>query len=398
MQRAWLPIFLIVFVDILGLTIILPLLPFYTVSLGASPFVVGMLISSYGVCQLISGPFLGQLSDRIGRKPVLLVSQFGTLAGFVLLALSKSLVLVFLARIIDGLTAGNITVAQAYLSDVTEKKDRTRAFGIIGASFGLGFLIGPALSGVLAKYGNQYPIWAAAALSLTSIVATMSLLKWGKPPNHDASAAAAARKGFLHFIKYFRDPNLAPWLWQFFAFAGSFSLFVSGLALFCAARFTTSDGKPFQAQQVGYLFAYSGLIGLVIQAGLIRWLSRVFGEQRLIIFGFLSMSIGYIATGQSYTIPILLLSVTFNSMGSSVLRPTITSMASQNAHPSQQGAVMGVLQSLQSLAQIAAPLISGFLIDRQWYTGWSVASATCAAVGFVILGWRSFVRPKPKVA
>src|SRR3954468_23760045 len=169
-------IFLIILVDILGLTIILPLLPFYAESLGASPFVVGLLISSYAACQLIAGPILGQISDRIGRKPVLLLSQCGTFAGFVLLALSHSLIPVFISRIIDGLTAGNISVAQAYIADVTEESKRTQSFALIGIAFGMGFLLGPAVSGFLVGYAPVYPIVLAAALSFTSILATLILL------------------------------------------------------------------------------------------------------------------------------------------------------------------------------------------------------------------------------
>src|SRR5438034_7671866 len=181
-----LSIFLIVLVDVLGLTIILPLLPFYAESLGATPSTVGLLVSAYAICQLLAGPPLGQLSDRVGRRPVLLVSQIGTFIGFLMLAFAHSLWLVFLARIIDGLTAGNLTVAQAYISDVTEPQNRAKAFGLIGVAFSLGFLVGPGVSGYLAQYGNHYPILAAAGLSFTSIMATTFLLPGVPPPgaNH----------------------------------------------------------------------------------------------------------------------------------------------------------------------------------------------------------------------
>src|SRR5438128_1872185 len=169
-------IFLIVLVDVLGLTIILPLLPFYAESLGATPVIVGLIVSTYAICQLLAGPPLGHLSDRIGRRPVLLVSQMGTCAGFLILASAHTLWVVFLARIIDGLTAGNLTVAQAYISDVTKPEDRAKSFGLIGISFGLGFLVGPAVSGFLAQFGHQYPIFAAAGLSFTSIMCTYFLL------------------------------------------------------------------------------------------------------------------------------------------------------------------------------------------------------------------------------
>ena len=157
-----LPIFLIVSVDVLGLTIILPLLPFYAEKFGASPAVVGLLVSTYAFCQLIAGPILGRMSDHAGRRPLLLVSQIGTFIGFLILAYANALWIVFLSRIIDGLTAGNLSLAQAYISDVTEPKDRAKSFAIIGIAFGMGFLIGPGISGYLAQFSYQYPIFAAA--------------------------------------------------------------------------------------------------------------------------------------------------------------------------------------------------------------------------------------------
>src|SRR5580700_11323278 len=182
------PIFLIVSVDVLGLTIILPLLPFYAEKFGASPAVVGLLVSSYAFCQLIAGPLLGRLSDRMGRRPLLLVSQAGTFIGFLILAYAHALWMVFLSRIIDGATAGNLSLAQAYISDVTKPEERAKSFAIIGIAFGMGFLIGPAISGFLAQYSYQYPIFAAAGLSLTSILATYFLLPSGPPPAHDGTA------------------------------------------------------------------------------------------------------------------------------------------------------------------------------------------------------------------
>src|SRR5580765_2612214 len=174
-----LPIFLIVVVDVLGLTIILPLLPFYAERLGASPTVVGLLVSTYAACQLVAGPVLGQMSDRVGRRPLLLVSQMGTFIGFLMLAWAGFiglLWLVFVSRVIDGLTAGNLSLAQAYISDVTVPEERAKSFGVIGVAFGIGFLIGPAISGFLSQFDYRMPILAAALMSFTSILATTFLL------------------------------------------------------------------------------------------------------------------------------------------------------------------------------------------------------------------------------
>lgn len=185
-----LPIFLTVFVDVLGLTLVLPLLPFYAEHFGASELVVGVLAASYAVCQLVSGPILGRISDRVGRKPTLLASQTGTFFGFLVIGSASSLWMLFVGRIIDGLTAGNLTIAQAYISDVTRPEERTRAFGLIGIAFGSGFLLGPAITGELAsRFGYGAPAYGAAALSLTSILLTATLLP-AKPIVPAASPAA----------------------------------------------------------------------------------------------------------------------------------------------------------------------------------------------------------------
>src|SRR3989475_9630274 len=187
-----LPIFLIVVVDILGLTIMLPVLPFYAEHFGASPAVVGLLVSTYALCQLVAGPALGSLSDQLGRKPVLIVSQVGTFIGFLILAGANSLWMVFASRIIDGLTAGNLSIAQAYIADVTAPKERARSFAVIGIAFGIGFLVGPGLSGYLsAHYGFQVPILCAAGLSLTSILGTTFLLP-SVPPRPEGEQPVTA--------------------------------------------------------------------------------------------------------------------------------------------------------------------------------------------------------------
>ena len=165
-----LPIFLVVAVDVLGMTLILPLLPFYTERLGASPTVVGALISVYALCQLVAGPFLGRLSDRVGRRPVLLASQVGTFFGFIVLAMSNQIWLIFLSRMIDGGTAGNLTIAQAYISDVTKPENRAKSFAIIGIAFGFGFMVGPGISGYLASFNYVYPIIAAAATTAQAVM------------------------------------------------------------------------------------------------------------------------------------------------------------------------------------------------------------------------------------
>ena len=374
-------IFLIILVDILGLTIILPLLPFYAESLGASPFVVGLLISSYAACQLIAGPILGQLSDRIGRKPVLLMSQCGTFAGFVLLAASHSLIPVFASRIIDGLTAGNISVAQAYIADVTTEDKRTQSFALIGIAFGIGFLLGPAVSGFLAHYSPTYPIILAACLSATSIAATTFLLP-GKNESPRPTHSPVEDFSLGLTWRMFRDPAVSRLFLQFLAFAFTFALFMSGFALFSERRFMW-NGVPFQARQVGYVLAFLGLAGVVIQGGLIRHLVKRMGEARLVPAGFISMIVGLTMLGFIDRVSELLVVMVIFAFGSSVVRPALATMITQAVGRQRQGMGLGMTQSLMSIAQIIAPAIAGILIQHQMLASWAFAGAFCSAVGLV---------------
>jgi len=338
------------------------------------------LISSYAACQLIAGPILGQISDKVGRKPVLLVSQCGTFAGFVLLAMSQSLGLVFLARIIDGLTAGNISVAQAYIADVTEESKRTQSFALIGIAFGIGFLIGPAVSGFLAHYSHVYPIILAACLSALSIVATTFLLP-GKGEVHQ-EAHSAAETGMRRTFSVLREPGVSRLFLQFTAFSFTFAIFMSGFALFAERRFTW-QGQAFHAAQVGYALAFLGLAGVLIQGGLIRPLVKKVGEARLVPAGFVSMVIGLSLLGLIHGVPELLGVMVVIAFGSSVVRPSLSTMITQAVGRKRQGMALGLTQSLMSIAQIICPAISGILIQHQMLTTWAFAGAFCAVVGLI---------------
>jgi MFS family permease len=390
-----LPIFLIVLVDILGLTIILPLLPFYAEHLGASPTVVGLLISSYAFCQLIAGPILGHLSDHMGRKPLLIVSQLGTLAGFLILAFSNTLWLVFLSRIIDGATAGNLSLAQAYISDVTTPENRARSFGVIGIAFGIGFLIGPAISGFLSQFGYVYPILAAALLSASSVVCTATLLPKVEP--HTAGAGESGPGGrrlnvlnWKMYGEYFARPALGPLLWQFFFFSFSFAFFMSGFALYAQRRYTM-NGHPYGTKEIGYIFAYVGFLGIILQGALIGRLVKWFGETKLIKTGFAATAIGYSLLAWTRTLPQLLAASTVNSYGMGVLRPSLTSLITQQAGKREQGVVLGLTQSIMSISQIVAPVIAGALIQREMLAGWALGVGGAALLGLIT----SVVRPAP---
>ncbi len=386
-----LPIFLIVLVDVLGFTIILPLLPFYSERLGASPTVVGELVSTYAFCQLIAGPILGQLSDRRGRRPILLVSQAGTFVGFLILAFSRHIWLLFLARAIDGATAGNLTIAQAYISDVTKPEHRAKSFALIGIAFGFGFLVGPAIAGFLARYGYEAPILLASGLSFTTILCTFFLLP-RREVVHQRNEAAAADPGpggrrlslisWGQYRKYFRDRELARLLMQWLLFSFSFSTFISGFALFAERRYVW-NGHPVGVREVGYIFAFTGFIGIIMQGGMVGRFVKWWGERRVVQIGFITSCVGDMAIGFTRTIGQLLWVAGFSNIGGAGLRPALTSLITQKADKREVGVIIGLTQSLMSIAQITAPIISGLLIDRHLLTTWAVWAGVLAGLALL---------------
>ncbi|MGZ6143782.1 MAG: MFS transporter [Myxococcales bacterium] len=395
MKSPLLAIFLIVVVDVLGLTVMLPLLPFYAEHFGASASVVGLLISTYALCQLIAGPVLGQISDHVGRKPVLTVSQIGTFAGFLVLAWAPNLAIVFLARVIDGLTAGNLSIAQAYIADVTAPKERARAFAIIGIAFGIGFLVGPGASGYLTKhYGYHVPILCAAALSFLSIMGTTFLLpavpvspEGLQPANAAQELEAPVAPGGKRlkifdwgtYFQYFRRPVLGGLLIEFFLFTFAFATFTAGFALFAERRFVWGP------KEVGYLFMYSGFFGIIVQGSMRQGaLVRRVGEVRLVTLGFLTAAVGYTLLGFSSGLALLLVAASFASFGTGVLRPALTSLITQQVPRTEQGVVLGLNQSLMSIAQIVAPVIAGALIDAGHLTLWGLWAALIMAVALLL--------------
>jgi MFS family permease len=399
-----LPIFLIVLVDVFGLAMIIPLLTIYAEQFGASPLGATLLISIYAACQLVSGPLLGKASDRMGRKPLLVLSQIGTFLGFVLMARATSLWMLYLARVIDGATAGNISLAQAYISDNTEAKDRTKSFALIGIAFGLGFLVGPLLTAYLVKYGLSAPIYAASAMSFTSILCTLTLLpsadrgERSQLPAGERDDGPAGRRLALfewkEYAQYFQRPVLNGLLAQVFFYILGFSTFTSGFALFAERRFTW-NGHPFTPREVGAVLIYVGALGIVLQGGLIGRLVKRFGEPTLVWSGFISLIVAYLILGPIDDLRWLVVVSTISSFGNGVLRPTLSSLVSQNAGRHEQGVVLGLNQSLNSVAQIIAPVVGGILIGRNQLTLWAWVASAAAFIGLLGVRWGSGLVGQP---
>ncbi len=395
-RSALLPIFLIVLIDVLGFTIVIPLLALYAQRFGATPLIATTLVSVYAVCSLISTPIIGRLSDQYGRKPLLMISQAGTCAGFVMLGYASSLWMVFVGRILDGFTAGNLSIAQAYISDHTAPENRAKAFGVIGIAFGIGFMFGPALGGWLGDaYGMHMPFVVAASLSLTSILATYALLPAEPPklaPPADGDIGPGGRRpgafDLRTYAEYFRRPGLLPLYAQFFLFSFAFSCFFSGFALFAERRFTTSDGRPWGADEVGYLFAYSGLLGILLQGGLLGRLVKRFGELKLTIAGFASGAVAYLAIGLAEGLALLIAGATIASFANGVLRPAITSRLTQAVGRHEQGVALGISGSLSSMAMAMAPPTGGAMLEGHWLLAWALVPATVVTLGLIAtLAW-----------
>ena len=377
-----LPIFLIVLVDVLGFTIVIPLLPFYALHFDATPLIATTLVSVYAVCSLISTPIIGKLSDQYGRKPLLMYSQAGTCAGFLVLGFSSSLWMVFIGRILPGLSAGNLSIAQAYISDHTAPEDRTKAFGIIGVAFGLGFMAGPALGGWLSKYSLDLPFFVAAGFSAVAMLFTYILLPKEPPPAEvKPEMGPGGRRpsafDWKTYAEYFSRPALRALYVQFFLFSFAFSCFFSGFALFAGLNPDLLWGPD----EVGYLFMYAGFLGFVLQGGLLGRLVKKHGEFKLTVFAFIAAAIAYALVGFATSVALLLVASTINAFGQGVLRPVLTARLSQAVGKNEQGVVLGISGSLGSVAMALAPPTGGALIDRGWLLAWALIPAAVSAIG-----------------
>src|SRR5215210_569596 len=269
-------IFVTVFIDLVGFGIVIPVLPFYVVGtqFDASPRMVGLLFASYSVMQLIFTPVLGRLSDRYGRRPVLFFSLLGTSAGFLILGFATALWMLFAGRIIDGISGGNISTAQAYIADVTTPEERAKGMGLIGAAFGLGFIFGPAIGGILSRWGIGVPFLFAAGLAFANAVLLYFTLPETVTPDHPARVSAAGG-GWSQITASLKQPKLAFVLLIFFLFVVAFSIMTASFALYTMYRF------GFDAQHNGYLFGFIGVIGVLIQGVLIGRLVKRWGETPL---------------------------------------------------------------------------------------------------------------------
>ena len=323
-------IFITVFIDLVGFGIVIPVLPFYAegTKFGANPRQVGLLFASYSVMQLVFAPVLGRLSDRYGRRPVLLFSLLGTCAGFLILGFATTLWMLFLGRIIDGISGGNISTAQAYIADVTTKEDRAKGMGLIGAAFGLGFVFGPAIGGVLSRWGINVPFIFAGSLAFANAMLLYFVLPETVTPDHPARASAATGRGWGQLLKSLRNVRLSLILTIYFLSIVAFSIMTASFSLFLMFRF------GFDAFHNGLVFAFVGIISAFIQGGLIGRLVKRFGEPFLVIVGTFLFSASLFASpfiGPALGVIAILLTGAVSAIGNALNAPSLTSLASKSA-------------------------------------------------------------------
>jgi len=388
-----LTIFLIVFVDLLGFSLILPQLAYYAESFGATQVITGLLVASYAAAQLIGAPLLGRLSDRLGRRPILLLSVAGTILGFLLLgfapALGKSLApllgfqsaapliiaILFFSRLLAGLTGGNITVAQAYIADVTDEQNRAKGLGLLGAAFGLGFIIGPAAGGILSQWGYSVPAFTAAGVATLNFIAIYFLLPESLTAQRREEIDQRKRLPFTikALIDVLRRPIVGPLLHvRFFyglgfaTFQGIFSLYTQAIGL--------------SAQTTGYILGYVGLISVIVQGVLIGRLTKRFRENWLIITGLWVMAMALLAWGFTTKLWVLLLVILPLALAGGVLNTVLQSAISKSVHRDEVGGILGIAGSLEALTRVIGPSVGGLLLQSLGIWAPGVFSA-------VIMGW-----------
>lgn len=391
-------IFIVVFVDLLGFSLILPLLPYYAEKFGANPTVIGLLTASYAAASLLGAPIMGRLSDRFGRRPTLLLSVGGTFAGFLLLGFAEPIGrglaglfasssanffiigTLFVSRMVDGITGGNITVAQAYISDITDETNRAKGLGLIGAAFGLGFIIGPAVGGLLSKWSYSVPAFLAAGLSFLNLLSIFFFLPESLTEERRAIINQHKRPPFTikALIDALNRPKVGPLLHVRFFFGLAFSMFQSIFSLYAAYKLDLST------QTTGFVLAYVGLLSVLVQGLGIGLITKRFKENAIIITALWLMVFGLAGWAVTQNIPVLLVVLLPLSLGGGILNTVLNSAITKAVTREEIGGTLGISTSLESLTRVISPSVGGFLLQNlgAWAPGLVSAILMLWAVWF----------------
>ena len=376
-------LFLIVLIDLIGFGLVIPLLPFYAERFAASPQEVTALMAVFSLMSMLTAPIWGRLSDRVGRRPVLMISMAAAALAYLWLGFASALWMLFAARALAGACAGNIAAANAYVADVTTPENRARGMGMIGAAFGLGFIVGPALGGVvagnsLATANLRAPGLIACALSATALLGVLFVLKESLPQG----AAAQARRGRLAALRDALSRKvLARLLVVFFLTILAFAGMEATFALWAMAEYGWGPA------QIGYLFTYVGLLSAIMQGGVIGRLTARFGEEKLLVAGLALIAAGLLVLPLAQELPVLLASMSGLALGMGAMQPSLNSLISRRSGAAEQGEVLGVAQSVGSLSRVLGPIMAGAL-----FAGFGRNSPFLVGMVLVIaaglVGWR----------
>ncbi|MBN1923486.1 MAG: MFS transporter [Nanoarchaeota archaeon] len=380
LTKEVLTIALIMFTEIIGWSLILPFLPYYAQDLGATPLIVGLILSSFSIFQFISSPIIGKLSDRFGRKPLLIISQLSTLAGFLILGFANSVWMLFFSRIVDGLFGSNMTLSRAYLTDITEGKERGKTFGMLSAVFGFGFFIGPAVGGFLATINYSIPAFAAAGVVLLSIILTVIFLKETVKRKKGVKLALEDFFPIKDFLQGVRNKELKELFTQFFFYTVAFTLLTANLALI------VGNQLGFGPDDVGLLLMIVGLTRVFFQLLALPKLLDRFAEAVLAITGSLILASAMFSVFFMSSRVGLYITMVLFSVGAGLAQPMIITSISNKAPKEERGKVMGVTDSLMSIGQIIGPLIGGFIINT-YYPGWVGVLAGCLMLVSTYYAW-----------
>jgi len=376
-------VFVTVFIDLLGFGIIIPLLPFYAETFGASAFTVGLLATSFSLMQFIFAPIWGRLSDRVGRRPIILLGLLGSCLSYLGFGMASTLASLFAARIFAGIAGANIPTAQAVVADLTTPENRAKGMGLVGAAFGLGFIFGPAIGGFLSRYGYSVPAFFASGLSLANFAAAWFLLPETLKPEH----RAIERVGRIDALRSaLARPHLPLLLVIGFLIVAAFSAFESTFALFA------ERAHGFGASTIGYVFAFVGIVLVIVQGFLVGKVVKRIGEHHIVPASLSLVAIGLLMIPATRSVAALLVANGVMAVGMGFNNPSLMSLISRYSAAEDQGGVLGLTQSLNSLARIIGPLWGGFAFDRLGigmpYISGAAVMAVAAALSIRAL-WRT---------
>ena len=391
--RRVLPAFLIVtlYASCTGAT--LAIMPFYLKEMGGTPLILGIVIGAEALCQFVAAPFFGQLSDRLGRRRILLLLQTGALSSIVLLALAPSVIFVLIARMLFGLSAATFTVSAAYVADHSAATNRRAAIGILMGGVGLGGIIGPGFSGFLSDISLTYPIYAAIALSAVSILVAFFYVKSGSTSSAalDADGEGQSAPPQISFRSIVSAPLIRVLVLVILCYFFAYGMYSSQLAIYLNATF----GDAFGPRQLSYILAADGAINILVQLFLLKWVGRFFTERRLIILICAIVGMGYLTIGLATTLPVLAFAILCVSFGDAMARPTYFAALSVHVPQNRQGIIMGTTQSLIAMTDIVSPVMAGFILGQALYGVW-IATLVAFVTAAAVIAWMRLPRVDPE--